>query len=297
MTSDRLGTVFERFRVQAVTFHAGPLCGLSHHDATRGLGFIHVLRKGSMEVLHEREGEPVQRVMLDEPTLIFYPRPWSHAFVSPPHSESELVCATLRFDGGAEHPIARALPPVVIVPLRSLSAIEHTLALLFAEAENARNGERLLANRLFEVLLIQLLRWLLERPALYPLPPGLFAGLSHPQLAQALVAMNEKPAEAWSIERLAECAGLSRSRFAELFRDVVGETPVEHLVQWRIALAKRGLSRGDPIKRIAAEVGYGSASALSRAFSSRTGLSPSEWHATQVAAQAQRAAARAAKLG
>ena len=295
MTSDRLGTVFERFRVQAVTFHAGPLCGLSHYDAARGLGFIHLLRKGSMEVLHEREGAPAERVLLNEPTLIFYPRPWSHGFVNPPREGSELYCATLRFDGGAEHPIARALPPVVIVPLSSLAAIEHTLALLFAEAENARNGERLLANRLFEVLLIQLLRWLLERPALYPLPPGLFAGLAHPQLAQALVAMSERPAEAWSIERLAERAGLSRSRFAELFRDVVGETPVEHLAQWRIALAKRGLLRGDPIKRIADEVGYGSASALSRAFSVRTGQSPTAWHAGQVVAKAQRAAARVAR--
>ncbi len=279
--ADRLGTVFERFRVQAATFHAGPLCGVSHYHAARGLGFIHVLRAGRMEVVHEQSEAPAQRIVLSEPTLIFYPRPLTHGFVNPAHDGSELVCATLRFDGGAAHPLARALPSMVIVPLTELVPMQHTLALLFGEAENARNGQRLLADRLFEVLLIQLLRWLLDRPQQYRVPPGLLAGLAHPQLARALVAMSEQPAQPWTLESLAESAGMSRSHFADTFRRVLGETPVEHLAQWRIALARQGLARGEPIKRIADAVGYGSASALSRAFAARMGQSPSEWQAAQ----------------
>jgi len=37
------------------------------------------------------------------------------------------------------------------------------------------------------------------------------------------------------------------------------------------------LLKGTPVQSIAGEVGYGSASALSRVFSSRLGMSPTEW--------------------
>lgn len=281
-SADRIGTVLDRFRVQAETFFAGPLCGVSQYDSSRGLGFMHVLRSGHMEVAHEGADGATQRVVLTEPTLIFYPRPWTHGFVNPERDGSDLLCATLRFDGGAAHPLASALPPVVIVPLQQLKPMEHTLALLFGEAQNANQGERLLVDRLFEILLIQLLRWMLENPQRYDLRPGLVLGLAHRQLAAALVAMNQRPAAPWSLDQLAACAGMSRSAFANTFREVVGQTPLEHLAQWRIALTKQALLRGDPIKRIAADVGYGSASALSRAFASRTGQSPRQWLAERV---------------
>jgi AraC-like DNA-binding protein len=286
MSADRLGPVFERFRVQAATFQAGPLCGISHYSAERGLGFFHVLRNGQMEVTHEGADGLPRSVILSEPSLLFYPRPLSHGFINPPVNGSELMCATLRFEGGAAHPLAHALPPLVRVPLAELTPMEHTLALLFGEADNARRGQRLLADRLFEVLLIQLLRWLLEHPERYPLSPGLLAGLAHPQLAGALVAIHKQPAQAWSLDSLAECAGMSRSRFAETFRREVGETPAEHLAQWRLALAKQRLMRGEGVKRVAEAVGYGSASALSRAFAARVGQSPQHWLRAQAAATA-----------
>ena len=69
---------------------------------------------------------------MDEPTLLFYPRPLAHTFHNPPAEGSDFVCATLAFEGGASHPLARALPPLVALPLREAPGLEHTLALLFA---------------------------------------------------------------------------------------------------------------------------------------------------------------------
>ncbi len=282
MTIDRLTSLFDRFRVSAQMFHAGPLCGTSHFSAEPGLGFVHVLRGGSMKVRHRKTaGGPPQRLHITEPSLLFYPRPQDHDFIYPPEDGSLLVCASLRFEGGAMHPLARALPPLVVVPLSEAPALASTLDLLFAEADHARCGRPLLANRLFEVLLIQLLRWLLDRQGAQPdepaLPEGLLAGLADPQLARALVAMHEQPAYPWDLPALAERAGMSRSSFAASFRRVVGETPAEHLAQWRLALAQQRLARGDAIKRVALDVGYGSASALSRAFAARVGKSPRAW--------------------
>ena len=70
---------------------------------------------------------------------------------------------------------------------------------------------------------------------------------------------------------------MSRARFAQRFHDIVGMTPGAYLSDWRLGLAKSMLLRGSTVQNIATDVGYGSSSALSRVFSSRVGMSPTEW--------------------
>jgi AraC-like DNA-binding protein len=58
-------------------------------------------------------------------------------------------------------------------------------------------------------------------------------------------------------------------------KTVVGLPPMEYLVAWRMALAKRLLrSRDYGIEQVAARVGYGSASTFSTAFARHVGMSP-----------------------
>ncbi|MCM5681196.1 AraC family transcriptional regulator [Schlegelella sp. S2-27] len=274
---DRLSAVFERFRVRAHLFHSGPLCGVTRFDAQPGLGFLHVLRRGEMVVTHRLHSGAPRRLVLSEPSLLFYPRPLEHAFHNAPSDGSDFVCATLRFDGGVHHPLARGLPPLVVLPLSRMQSMQHTLALLFAETEQVRCGQRLLADRLFEVLLLQLLRWLLDHPDGAALPVGLLCGLAHPELARALVAVHERPGDAWSVESMARRAGMSRSAFAAAFRRAVGQTPAGYLLGWRVAVAQNRLLEGAPLKTLALDLGYGSASALSRAFTQHLGQSPRAW--------------------
>lgn len=281
MSSDGLGQVLDRLRVQAMTFQAGPVCGVTRYDEARGVGFVHILREGRMVMTYTDSDGGARRHALDEPTLLFFPRPLSHGFIHASERGSELFCAKLRFDGGAAHPLARALPPVLAVPLARLPMLDHTLALLFDEEARIVRGQRVLADRLFEVLLIQLLRWLQDSAGSQPLPPGLLAGLAHPKLALALTGMHESPGEAWTLDSLAARAGMSRSGFAASFHDVLGETPADYLAQWRIELAKQALLRGEALKRIALDSGYGSSSALSRAFAAWVGQAPRAWLAAQ----------------
>ena len=277
LTIDRLSALLERFRVRASLFHTGDLCGTTVFEAQPGRAFLHVLRRGEMEVRHRAGTASIDRFHITEPTVLLYPRPLRHTFINPPRDGSDLTCATLDFGGGEHNPIVQALPSMLRVPLRAVDGLGPTLELLFAEADRVRCGSRLLADRLFEVVLIQLLRWILDHPQQAGVSSGLVMGLSHPRLARALVAVHQSPDENWSLEKMAARAGMSRSAFAEAFKTVTGSTPAAYLTDWRMSLAASMMRSGRPVKLIAAELGFSSGSSLAKAFKQRLGTSPREW--------------------
>ncbi len=274
---DRLDALLQRFRVKAQLFHTGALCGVSSFPAQEGRGFLHVLRHGEMVITHRRGAAIPRRVELREPTLMFYPQSLTHEFHTTPVTGSEFTCASLDFEGGSAHPLVRALPPLVLLPLSRVPGLDACLNLLFAEADQVRCGQRFLADRLFEVVLMQLLRWLLDHPEEGGVTSGLILGLSDPALARSLTAMHEAPGSAWPLEAMAEQAGMSRSAFAAKFKDVIGVTPADYLSDWRMTIAKQLLSEGQSVKHIADELGYANASALSRVFAQRVGMPPRAW--------------------
>lgn len=267
--SDRLAALMTHFPVSAQIFNAGPLCGINTLESDCTHGHLHLVRSGRMTVRHGRSV-----LEIDQPTVLLFPRPLTHQFISDPVHGADVVCANLRFDGGEDNPIASALPDVVCLPLKDVGGSAPVLALLFEEAFDRRCGRTALLERLFEVVMIQLLRQLMESGEIRG---GLISGLAHPRLRHALVAMHEQPAREWSLHELAEVANMSRSVFASTFRSAVGTTAGQYLQGWRIRMAQTALRRGHPLKLIAAEVGYGSEAALSRAFKAQTGESPREW--------------------
>ena len=226
--------------MRARLFHNGPLCCISRFPAEPGRGFLHVMRRGELELRHgAKHAELPRRLLVTEPTLLFYPRPLTHEFRNPPEDGSDFVCAELEFDGDDRNPLVRALPPLIVLPLARVEGLEPALALLIGETERLRCGHRLLADRLFEVVLIQLLRWLIDHPAE---------------------------------------AGMSRSSFAAAFKAGVGQPPADYLADWRLSLAQTQLRQGrHQVKQIADKLGYASAPALSRLFSQRLGMSPRQW--------------------
>jgi AraC-like DNA-binding protein len=171
----------------------------------------------------------------------------------------------------------RALPKLVLVPLSRVAGLDASLQLLFAEGEQVRCGHRFVADRLFEVVLMQLLRWLLDNPAEGGISSGLIMGLADPALARSLSAMHDKPGAPWSLQAMAEQASMSRSNFAARFKADIGATPADYLTDWRMTIAKSLLGNGRTVKHIADELGYANASALSRVFAQRVGVSPRAW--------------------
>lgn len=274
--TDRLEALLARFSVSARVFHAGALCGINDLLPDDDSGQLHLVREGAVEVVHGGS----TALHIGTPSLLLYPRPMAHRFVTDPERGADFACAHLRFEGGAANPVATALPAFTCLPLADIDGAGSVLALLFEEAFEHRCGRQALLDRLFEVVLIQVLRHLMESGRTRV---GMLAGLAHPRLRLALVAMHEHPAREWSLEALADSAGVSRSVFANTFRDTVGCTPGTYLQGWRIGLAQQALRNGRPLKVIADEVGYGSEAALSRAFKSVLGMSPREWRQARAA--------------
>lgn len=277
---DRLSPLLEQFRVRAHVLHTGPLCGVTRFGVGEGRGFLHLIRSGELVVEHPAPSGGLRRLAVSEPSVLFYPRPLAHAFYNEPTEGSDFACATVEFEGGVHHPLARALPPVVVVGLAQVDGLDEALGLLFGEIDRHRCGHRVVADRLFEVVVLQLLRWMLNNPESVAMPPGLLTGIADPRLACALLAVHESPGDNWTLETMAHRAAMSRSAFAARFRETVGQTPLEYLTAWRLALAQLRLQAGHPVKSIAAELGYANSSALSRVFTQKVGQSPKAWLAT-----------------
>ena len=169
-----------------------------------------------------------------------------------------------------------ALP--AIVHLRDVSSqaavLRWALDQLAVEIRAGAPGQALMADHLAQIMLLQVLRlWLASGPGK---SSGWLGALSDPRLARAIGAMHAEPGRRWTLSALAEHAGMSRTTFAERFRDAVGCPPLDYLTDWRMRLAADRLGRTDDgVASIAFSVGYESEAAFSTAFRRVTGRAPS----------------------
>lgn len=174
------------------------------------------------------------------------------------------------------------LPDVVLV--RDRPRLASLVQLVDEESREQRAARELVLERLLEVLLIEALRSGTQETS----SPGLCRGLGDERLAAALHAMHASPEYPWTVNDLAVKAALSRSAFFARFNRIVGQSPMEYLLAWRMAQAKRLLQNSNlAIEQVAERVGYGSASAFSVAFVRYVGM-PSARYAREATSKAMR---------
>jgi AraC-like DNA-binding protein len=169
------------------------------------------------------------------------------------------------------------LPPIVHIRTESdKAAMRWSLERLRQELREPQPGGFLVAEHLAYMMLVQALRLHLAE-GLKGGVGWLFA-LADKQMSVAMTAMHDDPAHRWTLQQLAQSAGMSRSVFAQKFKDTVGEPPMEYLLRWRMTLAGDKLvNSGDPISVIALSLGYESESAFGKAFKRVMGCSPRQY--------------------
>jgi transcriptional regulator GlxA family with amidase domain len=144
--------------------------------------------------------------------------------------------------------------------------------LILAESAAPGPGSALVSARLAEILLVHALR---TQVAAHEKDRHGLCALADPQIGASLRLMHASPAEPWTVERLAREVGMSRSAFAARFTQLVGEAPLQYLTRWRMTQAAELLREGDDsVPAIAERVGYGNATAFTKAFARVEGIGP-----------------------
>lgn len=242
-------------------------------------GEVVVFTHGDAHVMSSHPGmraQPVRQEAFDRDTS--GPLPFFASYGDEQAVSARLVCGFLACDARPFNPLLQHLPPVI----KSRDSAEGEGGWLgrfieFAMSESASRragGESILA-RLSELMFIEVVRRHLE--SLPPEKSGWLAGLKDPFIGKALSLMHAHPARRWTLDDLACEVGLSRSVLAERFTEIVGTPPLQYLARWRMQIALAGLSGNANIARIAADIGYESEAAFSRAFKKMMGVPPSAW--------------------
>lgn len=190
-----------------------------------------------------------------------------------------LVCGYLACDGQLLKPVLAGLPRVVRINLRTDAAgdwLDNTLRHALEQAAARTPGSDVILAHLAEVLFAETLRrYLLSLP---DGRSGWLAGAGDAAVGRALAALHREPAYNWTLDVLAQEAGLSRSALTERFTRFLGKSPMAYLADWRLELgaeALRATSRS--VQRVALDVGYDSEAAFNRAFKRRFAVPPARY--------------------
>jgi AraC-like DNA-binding protein len=185
--------------------------------------------------------------------------------------ETRLICGYLACEAGLIRPLLAGLPRIVRVHLRNDSAgewLENSIVHAVERVSAAAPGSGVILARLAEVLFTEALQRYITQ-----LPPGRIgwlAGAGDATVGRSLAALHRRPAHAWTLDELAQEAGISRSALTERFARYLGQSPIAYLADWRLELGAEALrTTSRSVLSIGSEVGYESearASRVRRAF-------------------------------
>jgi len=243
-------------------------------------GNVIVFTRGDAHRLASAPGlsaKATPRQVIDEATSS--PLPFFMKFGGDGPVSAKFVCGYLACDAHPFNPLIEHLPPTITAgdPHEgNMGWLTQFIRLATAESANKRPGSESVLAKLSELMFVEVVRRYLD--TLPREQTGWLSGLRDPTIGKALSLLHGAPARNWTIEDIAKDVGLSRSAFAERFTELLGVPPMQYLAKWRMQVAA-GLLRGGNlnIAAVAAETGYGSEAAFSRAFKKVTGMSPSLW--------------------
>lgn len=187
-----------------------------------------------------------------------------------------MLCGAVKFDHPAAVQLVRLLPRLVHVDAWSAPEaqwLSSTLRFIAAEASELKPGGETIITRLCDIVVIQAIRsWMANAPGART---GWLGALQDAHIGRAITLVHRDPEHGWTVEALAEEAGMSRSGFAARFAELVGEPPMRYVTRWRMHVAHSWLRESDvTLADVAMRLGYQSEAAFSRAFKRFTGMSP-----------------------
>lgn len=296
MTVDRLSEVLDLVEVRSVVSGGSAVRGRwqTHNIISDDLKFIAVVR-GRATLATDGIDTPI--VLAAGDVAVLNGRSWltlnggegsgEPQIVEPPSARSViseadidapdvdiLIGGRVDLNSIGKELLLRALPPVAHVGASSVVGpqVRGHVQRLFSEIVASRIGADFAIRQYGQLLVLDIIRGFIQDT---DMPAGWLKALTDERLRPALALIHEQPAKSWSLEDLARASSMSRTVFAERFRDIAGTPPVSYLINWRMLLAQRELRSGDTrVGALAFTLGYSSESAFSSAFKRHVGESP-----------------------
>ncbi|MCA2213351.1 AraC family transcriptional regulator [Jidongwangia harbinensis] len=194
-----------------------------------------------------------------------------------PH-DVEFLCGAYRLGRGQVHRFLQGLPATVVLSPADdrAAALRSLTALLADDVAAARPGAQATRGALIDLLLVQLLRlWQDQHEADRPdVDPG---------IATALRLIDSRPEEPWTVRRLTEAAGMSRTTFTRRFTEAAGKPPMAYVIGARLARGARLLRETEaPLAAVARQAGYANEFAFAAAFRREFGVAPGRFRRESV---------------
>lgn len=187
------------------------------------------------------------------------------------------LSAIFAFEGAHASLLLGVLPPIVHIRNDAdRAAMRWYLERMMRVLREPQPGSSLLGQHLAQMMLVEALR--LHITDKLSGGVGWLFALADKQLNAAITAIHDNPGYRWTLEGLAQRAGMSRSVFALRFKERVGTSAMEYLTRWRMLRAADTLANtGDSVSAIAQSLGYDSESAFGVAFKRVMGCSPRQY--------------------
>jgi AraC family transcriptional activator of mtrCDE len=190
-------------------------------------------------------------------------------------ASTQLICGHLDFRHLAQHPVLHALPDhlVITAAMRAREPwLDELLRMMTRRVFSDALGSEATVTRLSELMFVEVLRAGIGQGANQGLPMQAFRDQ---HIGCALELIHRAPEKPWTVGSLASATGMSRSRFAERFRELLGVAPVGYLSDWRLQKALSLLEDSQcSVQQVASRSGYKSSAAFSRAFTGKFGRPP-----------------------
>lgn len=192
---------------------------------------------------------------------------------------TSFICGGFSFEDVDDSPLLASLPPVVHIRGQQSAGtvLESAIRSIHQELTAGQAGSHCIVNHLASVVFVYAVRGHFAN--LPDQGPGNWLhAMLDPDIGQILGLIHRHPERPWTVESLADCASMSRSAFAARFTQVVGDSPLQYLTNFRMRRAKELLRTGLlTIKAIAGKVGYANESSFSNAFRRHTSVAPAKF--------------------
>lgn len=265
---DAITHLFTHFNFRADLFFIGSLCRLGEFNEPNKC-YLHFIRNG--KCLLNQINQPPQTI--DRPCVVFSPTKTLHS-IQPLDDKLEVFCISFDFGSEIKNPLIHSLHKTVTLFLDQNPSLEIIANQIFNESTEQRTGYQAAIQNLCAYFTILIIRCCLEQKLFQA---GLLKGLVDKRLASLLLALHKSPEQPWNLEQMAEIALMSKSQFSSYFKEIMGESPLEYLMHWRIAIAQNLLLKGLSVAAVAEKIGYSHNAALTRIFIREVGIAPREW--------------------